>query len=287
MWSGKSNEMTILLVNDDGYTRDGIRALDRAFTQAGHEVWVVSPSSNRSAQSHAMCLSGPIRMTRYGTGRYHCSGSPTDCILYSIKGGMFPHLPDLVVSGINHGYNCSQGVKAIAVSAGPDADGRYEFDRVASFVCDNLDALVSLLDDECFLNLNFPPHFKEKVEAASLGRLYYGDVPQRSDEGEDGFTLQLVEGETKRTLASAGERTDIEVCDDGFIALSVVKVNPAVDEAGGRTSVLAAAFVAMTRCASTGGHTCSSWTARAPSWTTTGDAPSTRRGSPGAHHAGR
>ena len=195
-----------------------------------------------------MCLSGPIRMTRYGTGRYHCSGSPTDCILYSIKGSMFPHLPDLVVSGINHGYNCSsdilysgtcsaaseavlQGVKAIAVSAGPDADGRYEFDRVASFVCDNLDALVSLLDDECFLNLNFPPHFKEKVEAASLGRLYYGDVPQRSDEGEDGFTLQLVEGETKRTLASAGERTDIEVCDDGFIALSVVKVNPAVDEA--------------------------------------------------------
>ena len=112
-----------------------------------------------------------------------------------------------------------------------DADGRYEFDRVASFVCDNLDALVSLLDDECFLNLNFPPHFKEKVEAASLGRLYYGDVPQRSDEGEDGFTLQLVEGETKRTLASAAERTDIEVCDDGFIALSVVKVNPAVDEA--------------------------------------------------------
>ena len=71
----------------------------------------------------------------------------------------------------------------------------------------------------------------QPVEAASLGRLYYGDVPQRSDEGEDGFTLQLVEGETKRTLASAGERTDIEVCDDGFIALSVVKVNPAVDEA--------------------------------------------------------
>lgn len=248
MWSGKWNDMTILLVNDDGYTRDGIRALDRAFSEAGHEVWVVSPSSNRSAQSHAMCLSGPIRMTRYGTDRYHCSGSPTDCILYSIKGDMFPHLPDLVVSGINHGYNCSsdilysgtcsaaseavlQGVKAIAVSAEADADGRYEFDRVASFVCGNLDALMSLLDDECFINLNFPPHFKERVEVASLGRLYYGDVPRRSDEGDDSFTLQLVEGETKRTLASGGERTDIEVCDDGFISLSVVKVNPAVDEA--------------------------------------------------------
>ncbi len=239
--------MRILLVNDDGYTKDGILRLEEALSERGHEIWVVSPSSNRSAQSHAMSLSGPIVMTRYGENHYHCSGSPTDCILYAIKGEIFPALPDLVISGINHGYNCSsdilysgtcsaaseavlQGVRAMAVSAQADEEGRYDFASVAGFVADNMDALYSLTGGRSFVNLNFPPHFRREVVPAALGLLYYGDRPRViSDDGHE-LVLRMEEGEVSRTLTRYGGESDLDVCRSGRIALSVVMVNPALDE---------------------------------------------------------
>lgn len=240
--------MTVMLVNDDGWDRPGIKTLEAALVAAGVETWVSAPSGNRSAQSHAMCLSGPVRMTCYGKNHYHCSGSPADCVLYALKGEVFPHLPDLVISGINHGYNCSsdilysatcsaaaeavlQGVKGIAVSHEADSYGNYDFEAVAAFVAANLDKLSSLAGPDVFVNLNFPPRFTGRVEACTLGQLWYGDLPQRSELSEDGsFTLRLGQGEVKRKLTSGEGRTDIEAVEEGSIALSVVRVNPAVDE---------------------------------------------------------
>ncbi len=238
--------MTILLVNDDGYTREGIVCLEEALAGKGHEVWVVSPSSNRSAQSHAMCLSGPVIMTRYAENHYHCSGTPVDCILYSIKGRLFKRTPDLVISGINHGYNCSsdilysgtcsaaseavlQGIPALAVSHQADEDGSYDFPSVARFVAENLDRLCSLAGSMSFVNLNFPPHFTNKVETADLGLLFYGDYPEVVSDDGTRLQLELREGEVSRSLTRTGDKTDIEVCQEGLIALSVVLVNPAVD----------------------------------------------------------
>lgn len=239
--------MRILLTNDDGYSKEGIRAFDAAFSAAGHEVWVASPSSNRSAQSHSLCLDRPITFTRYGEKRYHCSGSPTDCILYSLKADLFGAMPDLVVSGINHGYNCSsdilysgtcsaaseavlQGVRALAVSAEKAADGSYGFDDVASFVATNLDRLYSLTSLRSFVNLNFPPHFEPVVDVCTLGQLWYGDVPEVVSHEGDVLTLSLTSGEVSRNGARDGSLTDIEACEMGHIALSVVLVNPAVDD---------------------------------------------------------
>lgn len=238
--------MTILLVNDDGYTKEGIRALERQLAMCGHDIWVVAPSSNRSAQSHAMCLRGPVSMTRYGENHYHCSGSPTDCILYAIKGSLFPHLPDLVISGINHGYNCSsdilysgtcsaaseavlQGVRGIAVSAEADCNGDYDFDSVASFIADNLVRFYSLCSDTAFVNLNFPPHFSPTVVPSPLGMIYYGDRP--TVVSDDGTTLvyEMKGEEVARSISGGTQKTDLEVCLEGNVSLSVILVNPAPD----------------------------------------------------------
>ncbi len=238
--------MKILLVNDDGYSKEGITALDKALSKAGHEVWVAAPSSNRSAQSHSMSLSGVIEMTCYAQDRYHCSGSPADCILYSIKGHVFDSVPDLVISGINYGYNCSsdilysgtcgaaceavlQGTRGIALSQEADSEGGYEFDRIAAFVARNLDKLYSLTGDDCYLNMNFPPHFREEVEYASVGRIFYNDIPEIVEEKDGKKLLRLKAGDVRRELTSGGVKTDIEVCMEGKIALSVLKVNPEVD----------------------------------------------------------
>ena len=238
--------MKILLVNDDGYSKEGIKVLDRALSSAGHEVWVAAPSSNRSAQSHSMSLSGVLEMTSFAPEHYHCSGSPADCILYSLKGGLFPSLPDLVVSGINYGYNCSsdilysgtcaaaceavlQGTRGIALSHEADENGRYEFERVCAFFVRNLEKLYSLTGEDSYLNINFPPHFREEVGYASVGRIFYHDIPEIIDEKDGKKLLRLRPGAVKRDLTSQGIRTDIEICMEGRISISVLKVNPQVD----------------------------------------------------------
>ena len=102
--------MIILLTNDDGYESEGIRTLERVLASYGHEIWVCAPSGNRSAQSHAMNIISPVKLTKYKDKHYHCSGTPTDCILYSLKANVFKSLPDCIISGINHGYNCSSDI---------------------------------------------------------------------------------------------------------------------------------------------------------------------------------
>ena len=57
-----------------------------------------------------MTLRGKVKFVRFGEQHYHCSGSPADCILYGLAGGPVPVRPDLVVSGINHGYNASTDI---------------------------------------------------------------------------------------------------------------------------------------------------------------------------------
>ena len=102
--------MKILLTNDDGYTSEGLTVLSDALVAAGHEVWVCAPSVERSASSHAMTLHQEVTITEFGTMRYHCSGTPVDCILYATRAKVFDHHPDLVISGINHGFNISTDI---------------------------------------------------------------------------------------------------------------------------------------------------------------------------------
>ena len=52
--------MRILISNDDGIFAPGIVALVRAFSAAGHEIFVVAPDAQRSAGAFAG-LAGPLR----------------------------------------------------------------------------------------------------------------------------------------------------------------------------------------------------------------------------------
>lgn len=241
--------MTILLVNDDGYRSEGISILDQVLSAAGHEIWTMAPSGNRSAQSHAMNISADAVITRYGDMHYHCSGTPTDCVLYALRTDVFPHRPDLVISGINHGYNCStdvlysgtcsaaseavvQGVPAIALSADVDKNGLYDFASAAAWAADNLDRLATLAAAEgSFVNVNFPNPFSGHVRASELGYVIYPDKPvEKSAEGDVRvFGLTSAEG---RHIRHTGEDSDFHVTAAGDIAVSVIRILPEIDRAG-------------------------------------------------------
>ena len=254
--------MIILLTNDDGYLAEGIKVLDQVLTQAGHEVWVCAPSTQMSAQSHAMTLKGKVKIHRYGERHYHCSGSPSDCILYGLGGNAIPVIPDVIISGINHGYNAStdilysgtvgaasegalRGYPSIAISARCDSTSQlYPFENGARFLSSHLKEFLPLCTQEVLLNINIPPNTDGKWEVGHIGQLEYLDVVERtSSQNTMSFDaaqtqLGLAYGDeaifTLNTKVSPSLRThmaesDFALLSEGYISVSPVLVHPCVD----------------------------------------------------------
>ena len=100
----------ILVTNDDGVHSDGIHALGGALADLG-EVTIVAPHVEASAIGHALTLRRPLRMERLRDRVYEVDGTPTDCVNIAITQVYTPSsAPDLVVSGINKGYNLGDDV---------------------------------------------------------------------------------------------------------------------------------------------------------------------------------
>lgn len=95
--------MRILLSNDDGYFAPGLQALAEALAPLG-EVTVVAPERDRSGASNSLTLDRPLTVRRSHLGYQYVNGTPTDCVHLAVT-GLLEHLPDIVVSGINHGAN--------------------------------------------------------------------------------------------------------------------------------------------------------------------------------------
>ena len=95
--------MRILVSNDDGYFAPGIAALAEALGTIG-QVTVVAPERDRSGASNSLTLDRPLSLRQTSNGFYHVNGTPTDCVHLAVT-GMLDHLPDMVVSGVNHGAN--------------------------------------------------------------------------------------------------------------------------------------------------------------------------------------
>lgn len=233
--------MKILLVNDDGYQAEGIRTLERILLEYGHEVMMNAPKSQMSGKSHAMTFGGPVRITRFAHEHYYTEGTPTDCILFARRYGLFDREPDLVISGINNGYNLASdiiysgtcgaareavlsGFKAIALSC---EGGGYE--RASRFVCENLDKLYPLLGVDSFLNLNFPPDFNGGMKKAIPGDVRYFDKVSLLEKKGETITL-LIDNVVREEHILAGGINDLEVVKEGFASASFVSIYSYIDK---------------------------------------------------------
>lgn len=99
----------ILVTNDDGVTSEGIHALAEAMKPLG-EVLVVAPLQEASAIGHALTLRRPLRIEPVRDGVYGVDGTPTDCVNLACAILLKNKLPDLVVSGINKGWNIGDDI---------------------------------------------------------------------------------------------------------------------------------------------------------------------------------
>src|SRR5437773_10037282 len=95
--------MRILLSNDDGYFAPGLERL--AAELAPHaDITVVAPERDRSGASNSLTLDRPLTVRRAPNGFLFVNGTPTDCVHLAVT-GLLDDLPDMVISGINHGAN--------------------------------------------------------------------------------------------------------------------------------------------------------------------------------------
>jgi 5'-nucleotidase len=132
--------MRILISNDDGYFAPGLAALAQALATVA-EVTVVAPERDRSGASNSLTLDRPLFLRKAPNGFSYVNGTPTDCVHLAVT-GMLEHLPDMVVSGINHGANMGDdtiysgtvaaategfllGIPAIAISLAGVGTGHY------------------------------------------------------------------------------------------------------------------------------------------------------------------
>src|SRR5207253_6823587 len=160
-----------LVTNDDGYRSEGIRALAKALSELG-SVTIVAPVLEASAIGHALTLRHPLRLEAVEEHTYAVDGTPTDCVNIAVT-QVFNGLPDLVVSGINKGWNLGDditysgtvagalegallGVPAIAVSLA-QTRGTYDFSHSAAAAATMAERMLAKpLPLRTFLNINLP-----------------------------------------------------------------------------------------------------------------------------------
>lgn len=98
--------MTILVTNDDGHTK-GLEILLEVAKKIDKDSYAIIPDRQRSAVSLSLTLHKPIRLKQIKDSMYTLSGTPADCVIFSIYSKKFPK-PTLVLSGINSGDNCAR-----------------------------------------------------------------------------------------------------------------------------------------------------------------------------------
>ena len=105
----KDNKRPLILIsNDDGYDYDGIQALIGVAREFGDLV-VVAPQQHQSGMGSAITISRPLRAYKIveeaGLTAWLVDGTPTDCVKMALDQLLDGRVPDLLLSGINHGLN--------------------------------------------------------------------------------------------------------------------------------------------------------------------------------------
>ncbi len=180
--------MRILLSNDDGYFAPGLAALATMLTEHGHRVTVVAPERDRSGASNSLTLDRPLMVRQTPSGFHYVNGTPTDCVHLAVT-GLLPELPDMVISGINHGANMGDdtvysgtvaaategfllGIPSIAISL--VHGGQDRFDTAARGAADLVARfMASPISRPTLLNVNVPDvpfDVLAGIEVTRLGR---------------------------------------------------------------------------------------------------------------------
>ena len=221
----------ILATNDDGYRSEGIHALARALRDIG-EVTIVAPTTEKSAIGHALTLRQVLRLEHIEDQVYAVDGTPTDCVNIAVT-QIFRGLPDLVVSGINKGWNLGDdvtysgtvsgalegallGVPGLAVSL--QFSQTFDFSHAARASAALAEAmLLHPLPPRVFLNVNVPKGLpKGQRVTVQAKRNHVTSVAERHDPKSRPY-YWIEEGENEW---EPHDRSDYQAVRDGYVSVT-------------------------------------------------------------------
>jgi 5'-nucleotidase len=222
----------ILVTNDDGVHAPGIQALADALRPFG-DITVVAPIQEASAIGHALTLRRPLRIETIAPNVFAIDGTPTDCVNIAIT-HILERKPDLIVSGINKGWNLGDditysgtvsgalegallSIPAIAISAERVGD-ESEFGPSAAAAAVVAEAVLDRgLPKFTLLNINVPAGankgFRVTVQAK---RNHVTSVSERMDPRQRPY-YWIEEGLNEW---EPHDRSDYQAVRDGYISIT-------------------------------------------------------------------
>jgi 5'-nucleotidase len=221
----------ILVTNDDGVHSDGIHALARALARLG-EVIVVAPHIEASAIGHALTLRRPLRMEQLREGVYEVDGTPTDCVNVALT-QLYTSPPDLVVSGINKGYNLGDdvtysgtvagalegallGIPSLAVSL--ERTPEYDFTGPADAAASIAEAVLERgLPGRTFININVPSGVPRGVRVTVQAKRNHLTVVAEREDPRGRPYYWIEEGQNDW---EPHDRSDYQAVKEGFISVT-------------------------------------------------------------------
>ena len=234
------DSMYILLVNDDGFDSGLLQILCTAAARRGHRVTVCAPNTQQSAKSHAFTLGTPLKVMRDhmdgALDAWRIEGTPVDACRVGLL-GLCEDRPDLVISGINAGYNVGlatfvsgtvgaareaafHGYPSMAVSLEPRTPA--ETVRCFADYCVRLGEKLIHYEapSQSVCNVNAPPVKVKDIQGAVV-------CPITCHVYEDGYEKVLSpRGETYFWLSNEiedmhpSEGTDLDYLHRGFITVT-------------------------------------------------------------------
>ena len=225
--------MRILVTNDDGVYAAGLLPLVRWCKQLG-EVTAIVPYVEQSGKSHGIELKHPFRVHEVVLAEdvtaIAIESTPADCVRYGVLARKMEF--DLVISGINRGYNIGidslysgtvaamreaalLGIPAIALSTSVTyyEHATDHLDQVFRYIEDK-----KLLDVHGLYNINIPPNPKG-FAITRQGGPYYSDDFVLTEDG-------MCTPNGVCVYKSAGDLTlDTDAVTSGYISILPQTVN--------------------------------------------------------------
>ena len=243
---GESDRPLLLISNDDGIDARGIAALVSALGGLG-EIAVVAPFEEQSAVGHAITVRDPMRVHPWpfeGSGgpvwARAVTGTPADCVKIACQ-RLLPRMPDLVVSGINHGPNtavnvlysgtvsaateaCILGIPSIAVSHADWRPADFEAaGQAARAIAEKV--LADGLPSGVLLNVNVPGGPPEAIAGGRATRQARARWEEEFEERRDPMDRPYYWLGGRFVDLDEGADTDLHAIREGYVSVTPLQID--------------------------------------------------------------
>jgi 5'/3'-nucleotidase len=231
----------ILVTNDDGVRAPGILALAQAMQTLG-EITIAAPSENQSGKGHSITTSDPIFVDQVslsgGLRAYSIVAPPATCVKVGVR-ALMGERPDLVVFGINRGYNLGMvtyvsgtvgaareaaliGIPAIASSLAVEETDYTPAAEIVRQVAEKV--RQNGLDAGVLLNVNIPAGPSASIKGIQVTRQSALSGEERFEEQRTPAGRRLFWNIWKEPTGDV-EGTDVWATEHGFAAVTPLRAS--------------------------------------------------------------